>query len=293
MRIIEHVGEMQQQANVWRQEGKIIGLVPTMGYLHEGHLALVKAARSHADVVVVSIFVNPTQFGPGEDFTRYPRNMERDLQLLREAGADAVFLPTAAEIYPHGHETHVEVTRVTLPLCGKSRPSHFRGVTTVVTKLFNIVKPHAAVFGEKDFQQLVTIRRMVQDLNMDVEIVGHPIVREADGLAMSSRNVYLDETQRQTALRLQKSLAAAQALVDTGEKRAEVVLKRVKEVLNGGDDLRIDYAQLRHPQTLEETVLLEGPTLCALATFVGKTRLIDNRVLNVLAKPDVRCLAAS
>lgn len=284
MRIIEHVGEMQQQANTWRQEGKTIGLVPTMGYLHDGHLALVKAARSHADVVIVSIFVNPIQFGPSEDLERYPRNTEGDLRVLREAGADAVFLPTATEIYPDGYQTQVEVTRVTLPLCGKSRPGHFRGVTTVVVKLFNIAKPHVAVFGEKDFQQLVTIRRMVQDLNMDVKIVGHPIVRETDGLAMSSRNVYLNETQRQTALRLQKSLAAAQTLVDTGERSAEVVLKRVKEVLNGGDDFRIDYAQLRHPETLEETVRLEGPTLCALAAFVGKTRLIDNRVLNVPAK---------
>jgi pantoate--beta-alanine ligase len=279
MRIIESVSEMQQLVNAWRQQGKRIGLVPTMGYLHAGHLALMQAARSHSDLVAVSIFVNPTQFGPGEDFQRYPRDMERDERLAAEAGVEVIFAPKVEEMYPQGYQTYIEVSEVTRPLCGKRRPGHFRGVTTVVSKLFHIVKPHVAVFGEKDFQQLVTIRRMVGDLNMGVEVIGHPIVRESDGLAMSSRNTYLAPEDRRVALRLSKSLALAQTLVAEGEQHSETILERVKEVLEAGGGLQTDYVELRRPDTLEEVSRIDGATLLALAAFVGKTRLIDNRVL--------------
>lgn len=279
MRIIEGVFEMQQQAEAWRREGKRIALVPTMGYLHAGHLTLAQTVRSRADVVVMSIFVNPTQFGPTEDLERYPRDLERDVRLATEADVDVIFAPQAKDMYPKGFQTFVEATRITAPLCGKSRPGHFRGVTTVVAKLFNLAKPHIAIFGEKDFQQLATIRRMVADLNMDIEILGQPIVRESDGLAMSSRNSYLTPEQRPVALRLSRSLEAAQSLLDAGERRGEVILKGVGEILEEGGEAQIDYAELRHPETLEEVAEVDGPTLLALAVQVGKTRLLDNRVL--------------
>lgn len=283
MRIIESITEMQQSANTWNQSGKRIALVPTMGYLHEGHVALMRAVRKRADVVVTSIFVNPTQFGPGEDYERYPRDLDRDTNLAAGAGVDFIFAPPAAEMYPEDYQTFVDVTKVTLPLCGKSRPIHFRGVTTVVSKLFNIVKPHMAIFGQKDFQQLVTIRRMVQDLNLDVEIIAHSTVREEDGLAMSSRNAYLTSEQRLKAVRLSQSLQAAQELVESGERSGEAILKKVNEVLGDEADMRADYIQLRHPQTLEEVVQVNGPTLLALAIYVGVARLIDNRVLQPTA----------
>lgn len=279
MRIIDSIYEMQHQADVWRRDGKRIALVPTMGYLHEGHLTLMRIAQKQGDVVVASIFVNPTQFGPGEDYERYPRDLERDTRLSEEAGVDVIFSPRPEDMFPVGYQTYVEVTQVTLPLCGRSRPGHFRGVTTVVSKLFNIIKPHVAVFGEKDFQQLVTIRRMVKDLNMEVEIIGCPIVREADGLAMSSRNTYLQAEERKMALRLSQSLKEAQRLVKEGEKRADDILKRVRDTIEGGGGIRIDYAELRNPDTMEEVTAITGPTLLALAAFVGKTRLIDNCIL--------------
>jgi len=280
MRIIESIPEMQQASEGWRGEGRKIALVPTMGYLHEGHLELMRAVRPHSDVLVISIFVNPAQFGPGEDFERYPRDLERDIRLATETGVDIAFIPQVKEMYPGGYQTFVNVTEVTGPLCGRSRPAFFRGVATVVAKLFNIVKPHASVFGEKDFQQLVTIRRMVQDLNMDIEIIGHPIVREADGVAMSSRNAYLTPEQRRKAVRLNRSLREAQTLVQGGEKTGGAILKKVREVLAEGDDVRIDYAQLCNPGTLQEVTRITGPTLLALAVHVGVARLIDNSVLN-------------
>jgi pantoate--beta-alanine ligase len=279
MRIIEKVSEMQQQADAWRQEGKRIVFVPTMGYLHQGHLDLLRTARRLGDLTLMSIFVNPSQFGPGEDYQSYPRDLDRDIRLATEVGTDVTFVPLPEEVYPEGYQTHVEVTEVTRNLCGRSRPVFLRGVATVVTKLFHIVKPHAAVFGEKDFQQLVTIRRMVRDLNMDVDIVGHPIVRESDGLAMSSRNVYLNAEQRRIALRLNQSLQRARVLVDAGERRAEALLARVKDFLTGDDGVRIDYVQLCQPETLEDVSLIDGPTLLALAAWVGPARLIDNCVL--------------
>ena len=279
MRIIEKVSEMQQQSDAWRREGKRIAFVPTMGYLHQGHLDLLRAARRFGDLTLMSIFVNPSQFGPGEDYQSYPRDLDRDIRLATEVGTDVAFVPLPEEVYPEGYQTHVEVTEVTRNLCGRSRPVFLRGVATVVTKLFHIVKPHAAVFGEKDFQQLVTIRRMVRDLNMDVDIIGHPIVRESDGLAMSSRNVYLNAEQRRIALRLNQSLQRARVLVDVGERRAEALLAMVKDFLTGDDGVRIDYVQLCHPETLEDVSLIDGPTLLALAAWVGPARLIDNCVL--------------
>jgi pantoate--beta-alanine ligase len=283
MRIIEKVSEMQQQADTWRREGKRIALVPTMGYLHAGHLALMDAAQRHGDLVVISIFVNPTQFGPGEDYRNYPRDLDRDLKLASGVGVQVAYMPSVEEMYPAGFQTHVEVTEVTRNLCGRSRPGHFRGVATVVLKLFQVVKPHAAIFGEKDFQQLVTIRRMAQDLNLDVSVIGHPIVREPDGLAMSSRNVYLDGGQRQTALRLSQSLQRAQTLVDSGERRAAAVIAAVQGHIGEVDGTQVDYVQICHPETLEDVDAIDGPSLLALAVRVGKARLIDNCVLQLSA----------
>ncbi len=280
MRIIESIAEMQQAAEAWRCERKRVGLVPTMGYLHEGHLELMRALRRRSDVLVASVFVNPAQFGPNEDLARYPRDLERDVRLMTEAGVDIAFIPQARDIYPDGYQTFVNVTEVTAPLCGRSRPAFFRGVATVVAKLFNIVRPHAAIFGEKDFQQLVTIRRMVQDLNMDIEIIGHPTVREADGLAMSSRNAYLTPEQHEKAIRLNRSLREAQTLVQSGERSSAVILDKVREVLAEGDDVRIDYVQLCAPATLEEVAQIAGPALLALAVHVGPARLIDNAILS-------------
>ncbi|MGV8072977.1 MAG: pantoate--beta-alanine ligase [Syntrophobacteraceae bacterium] len=281
MRIIDTICEMQQQADIWRRERKRIVFVPTMGYLHDGHLTLMQAAREQGDVVVVSIFVNPTQFGPGEDFQRYPRDLERDIRLMAGVGVDVVFTPTAEEMYPEGHQTYIEVTEVTKSLCGESRPGHFRGVATVVTILFNIVKPHVAIFGAKDFQQQAVIKRMVQDLHLDVDVIAHPTVREVDGLAMSSRNTYLNPEERQTALHLSRSLGEAQSLIDSGERNSEVILEKVREVIEAGPGARLDYARLCRPDTLEDVSGIDSPTLLALAVFVGKTRLIDNTVLQL------------
>lgn len=283
MRIIESIAEMQQAAEGWRCDGKRIGLVPTMGYLHEGHLELMRSLRPQCDVLVISIFVNPAQFAPNEDFERYPRDLERDIRLASAVGVDIGFMPQVAEVYPEGYQTYVTVTEVAAPLCGRSRPIFFRGVATVVAKLFHMVKPHVAVFGEKDFQQLVTVRRMVQDLNMEIEIIGHPTVREADGLAMSSRNAYLTPEQRQKAVRLNQSLRRAQALVQGGEQAGKVILNKVREVLDEDNDVRIDYAELCDPTTLQPVTRVEGPTLLALAVHVGVARLIDNAILKPTA----------
>lgn len=279
MRIIEFVSEMQQLADEWRRQGKRIGFVPTMGFLHEGHLALMGEAKRRADVVAVSVFVNPTQFGPNEDFECYPRDMERDIRLCTEVGVDVIFAPRVSEMYPDGYQTSVEVSKVTTPLCGRTRPGHFRGVTTVVAKLFHCVKPHIAIFGQKDYQQWVAVRRMVRDLNMDIEIVSYPTVRESDGLAMSSRNTYLSPAEREIALRLSRSLRAAQELVDRGEIYGEAVLMKVREVLESGGGLRIDYVQLCHPDTLDDVLTVDGCAVLLMAAFIGKTRLIDNCVL--------------
>jgi len=280
MEVIKSPSEMQQRASAWRREGKVIAFVPTMGYFHEGHLSLMREGRERGDVLVVSIFVNPTQFGPGEDFDRYPRDMERDLRMAEEVGVDVIFAPTVEEMYPEGYQTYVEVEKVTKYLCGLSRPGHFRGVTTVVTKLFNIVKPHVALFGQKDYQQLITIQRMVKDLNMDVEIVGMPTVREEDGLAASSRNVYLSPEERKAALSLHRSLRRAEELFSEGVRESQRILEEVKKVLEAEPLVKIDYVHVCDPETLED---IEGPigerALVAVAAKVGITRLIDNTLV--------------
>ncbi|RLA98134.1 MAG: pantoate--beta-alanine ligase [Deltaproteobacteria bacterium] len=280
MEVIKSPSEMQQRASAWRREGKVIAFVPTMGYFHEGHLSLMREGRKRGDVLVVSIFVNPTQFGPGEDFDRYPRDMERDLRMAEEVGVDVIFAPTVEEMYPEGYQTYVEVEKVTKYLCGLSRPGHFRGVTTVVTKLFNIVKPHVALFGQKDYQQLITIQRMVKDLNMDVEIVGMPTVREEDGLAASSRNVYLSPEERKAALSLHRSLRRAEELFSEGVRESQRILEEVKKVLEAEPLVKIDYVHVCDPETLED---IEGPigerALVAVAAKVGITRLIDNTLV--------------
>ena len=279
MRIIEKVGEMQRVADAWRADAERIVFVPTMGFLHEGHLSLLRAARKLGTKSVISIFVNPTQFAPTEDFESYPRDLGKDLDLSDQTGTDAAFVPAVEEMYPDAFQTYVDVTRVTRNLCGASRPIFFRGVATVVSKLFHAVKPHVALFGQKDFQQLVAIRRMVKDLNMDIEIVGHPIIREKDGLAMSSRNTYLNADERQVALRLSRSLQVARELVDSGERNAAAILTAVSDCLTAGGGAIIDYAKLCNPETIEEVEVVEGTTLLALAVWVGKTRLIDNSIL--------------
>jgi pantoate--beta-alanine ligase len=285
MDTIHLVTDAQARADSLRAQGRRLALVPTMGCLHDGHLSLVREARRHADVVWLTIFVNPTQFGPGEDFERYPRTLEADLVRCREAGVDAVFLPTREEMYPPGAQTWVDVSGLSLPLCGKDRPGHFQGVTTVVTKLLLATKPHVAVFGEKDFQQLAVIRRLARDLHFDVEIVGAPIAREPDGLARSSRNRLLDARTRRQARVLSRALDAAERAVAAGERRSEALLHLVSVELEKATRGCVDYAELRDPDTLSPApAVLEGPTLLALAMKLeadgGPVRLIDNRVLN-------------
>lgn len=283
MEIVKGIKDLQTKVNALRRAGKTIGFVPTMGYLHEGHLTLVREAKKSCDVVIVSIFVNPLQFGPKEDFSKYPRDFNRDCSMLKAENTDIVFAPEANEMYSDGFQTFVEVTEVTKTLCGASRPGHFRGVTTVVLKLFNAAKPDKAFFGEKDFQQLVTIRRMVKDLNLDIEIIGVPIVRETDGLAMSSRNTYLNSEERKSALSLYKSIQVAKQLVGTGEKSVAKIVSAVKEVIEQTPLTRIDYVKLCDLDTLEyiEAGEINKSALLALAVFVGNTRLIDNCVLEV------------
>lgn len=279
MQIVSTMREMSSMSDELRKSGKTIFLVPTMGYFHEGHLRLMREGRRRGDVLVVSLFVNPTQFGEGEDYQIYPRDFSRDKGLIKGIGVDILFVPTVEEIYPEGYQTFVEVERVTKPMEGQFRPIHFRGVTTVVAKLFNIVKPHMAIFGEKDFQQLVVIRRMVEDLNMGVEIIGMPIVRERDGLAMSSRNSYLTPDQRKAALNLNRSLQKASQLFRSGERDPGRIINAVRRVIESERDVTIEYVELRDAKTLEEIEIIEGEAVIALAAKVGKVRLIDNLIL--------------
>ncbi len=277
--------EMQARARAWRAEGRRIAFVPTMGYLHDGHARLLAHARALADRLVLSIFVNPTQFGPNEDFERYPRDIARDVGVAEREGVDAVFVPTREAIYPTGYSTYVEVGGVADPLEGERRPGHFRGVATVVLKLFQCVQPHLAVFGEKDWQQLAVIRRMTADLHLPVEIVGHPIVREPDGLALSSRNVYLSPDERARAVSLSRALAKAEAMRHGGERSASrLVHAATQEILGSGPDvpIAIDYVALVDPDRLTPLDDAGDRALLALAVRVGKTRLIDNRVLRAV-----------
>jgi pantoate--beta-alanine ligase len=279
MKIIKKIVEMQNLAEDTRKAGQRIALVPTMGALHEGHLRLMDHGRGLADLLVVSIFVNPLQFGPQEDFEKYPRDLEKDGRLTEPRGVDVIFAPEAADFYSPFFQTYVTVEKMTRNLCGASRPGHFRGVTTVVSKLFHIVKPHAAVFGQKDYQQWMTIRQMVEDLNMDIDIVGYPIVREEDGLAMSSRNAYLSPEERISALCLSQALREVQGLFHQGEKRVAILLNRAAELIGRYPHTRIDYARIVHPRTLEDLTVIEDRAVMALAVFVGTTRLIDNAIL--------------
>ena len=285
--MIRGVRALQDRADAERAAGRRLGLVPTMGALHAGHLSLVELARQHCDRVWVSIFVNPTQFDDPADLARYPRVMDEDLEACRKAGVDLVFAPSAQEMYPAGADSFVEVVELAKPLCGASRPGHFRGVTTVVAKLLLAAKPHVAVFGEKDFQQLALIRRMVRDLLLDVEILGGPIVREPDGVALSSRNRNLDPEARQQARVLVAALDAAEKSLAGGDRDGSRLLACVRDEIARAPRAEIDYAELRDPESLEEApALLEGPTLLALAVHMvsreggsDSVRLIDNRIL--------------
>ncbi|MCG8471678.1 MAG: pantoate--beta-alanine ligase [Desulfobacterales bacterium] len=279
MKIIHTIAEMQAASDVFRIEGKRIAFVPTMGFLHQGHLSLMEKGREKADILIASIFVNPAQFGPNEDLDTYPRAMESDLEKCKEVGVDIVFTPTNDQIYPQGYETYVELEKLPHHLCGLSRPVFFKGITTVVTKLFHIVKPHIAIFGEKDFQQLAIIKRMVRDLNMEVEVLGGALVREEDGLAMSSRNAYLTDDQRKEGLRLFQSLCKAKEMVQAGESNPKAICDMAKIHISKAHEAQIDYISICDPDTLNEVDAITGPTLMALAVMMGKTRLIDNMVL--------------
>ena len=269
---------MQAYSEGLRLKGKRLSFVPTMGYFHEGHLNLMREAKKMADILIVSIYVNPTQFGPKEDLSKYPRDFERDLKMAEGVGVDVIFYPSDKEMYPGNYQTYVSVEEVTKDLCGLSRPGHFRGVTTVCAKLFNIVKPHIVVFGKKDFQQYITIKRMVDDLNLDLEIVGLPTVREADGLAMSSRNVYLKENEKPSALILVSSLKLAQKLYDNGERKASAIIKEVGKLIKSVPYVDIDYIKICDTKTLTNVEEITGDAVIALAVKVSKTRLIDNHV---------------
>jgi len=285
MLILDSVAAMQQWSQAHRQAGQGIAFVPTMGYLHQGHVSLLDAARKAADLLVLSIFVNPTQFGAGEDFDTYPQDLAKDTHLAKKAGVDVVFVPPAAQMYPQGYNSWVEVAGITEVLCGASRPGHFRGVTTVVNKLFNIIAPRVAFFGNKDFQQLAVIRRMVKDLNLPVDIVGLPIVREADGLAMSSRNSYLAQEERQQALCLSQAIAQAQQLAKNGELRVTEILHRLRMSIESHLLVKIDYLKICHQDSLQEQMLVDENSVLLLAVFIGRTRLIDNAfVMEPVAK---------
>ncbi len=279
MEIIADIPTMKALVKAVRNRGESICLVPTMGYLHEGHLDLMREGKSLADHLIISIFVNPTQFGAGEDLDKYPRDLPRDAEMAEAVGVEYIFNPGASDMYPHGYATYINVEGITEGLCGAARPGHFRGVTTVVAKLFNIIDPDVAVFGEKDYQQLAVIRRMVVDLNMNVKIHAHPTVREEDGLAMSSRNKYLNPEERLSALVLSRSLNHAKERVKGGERRAAVIGSEVKGMIEGTPGCAIDYVEIVDPDLLTPVDTIEGRAVMALAVKVGKTRLIDNMTL--------------
>jgi pantoate--beta-alanine ligase len=279
MLVIEDIAAMRRWSEAERRQSRRIVFVPTMGFLHEGHLCLARDAKKRGDRAVVSIFVNPTQFSPGEDFDAYPRDFGRDRDLLEREEIDVLFYPSVEEMYPEGGQTHVEVERLSVPLCGAARPGHFRGVATVVAKLFNIVQPHAAIFGEKDYQQLQVIRRMARDLSMDIEIIGHPIVREADGLAISSRNFYLTPAERRAATSLSRSLFQAERQFQGGETSARAIVESVMAELVKEPLADIEYVRMCDPATLADIDQVRGPAVLALAVRIGRARLIDNRLL--------------
>lgn len=280
MKIIDKIDKMKTYARIARKGNKLIGFVPTMGYLHEGHLSLIGAARKQSDVVMVSIFVNPIQFGPDEDYKKYPRDIKRDEELAKNCGADILFYPEKKDMYPDDFSTYVNVEKLTDGLCGKSRVGHFRGVTTVLAKLFEIIKPDIAYFGQKDAQQAFVIKKMIKDLNMDITMKILPTLREADGLAMSSRNTYLTKAERKDAGLLNGSLTLAGDLVRSGEKDAKKIIKSIKDFLLASPNIKIDYITITDTKKLRDIPTVRGETLVAVSAFVGKTRLIDNVIIN-------------
>ena len=277
MEVIKRTAEMQEISLRLKREGRIIGLVPTMGYLHDGHLSLIKKARRENDIVIMSNFVNPLQFGPKEDFATYPRDLDRDNKSAESVGVDYVFAPTTEEMYPQGYDTYVEVKGpITEKMCGKSRPGHFKGVTTVVLKLFLITQPDRAYFGQKDAQQAIVIRKMVTDLNVPVKIITCPIIREEDGLALSSRNTYLSSEERLQALALPRALSAGRDMIMKGETDPQKVRLHIKQILESSPGIRVDYVEVVDGDDLSDLSVIKGKVLLAAAVYVGKTRLIDN-----------------
>ena len=276
MNIVKTISEVRKEVKNWRKQGLSVGLVPTMGYLHEGHKSLIDRACKENDKVVVSVFVNPTQFGPGEDLATYPRDIQRDAALCEDAGAALIFNPEPEEMYFDDFHTYVTMESLSDELCGKTRPIHFRGVCTVVSKLFHIVAPDRAYFGQKDAQQLAIIKRMVRDLNFDIEIVGCPIVREADGLAKSSRNTYLNPEERKAALVLSKAVGLGQELIQKGERNADVIVEKMKQLIEEEPLAKIDYVQAVDAISIQPVAEIKGTVLVAMAVYIGKTRLIDN-----------------
>jgi len=280
VKVIDNIQRMAMLSKILKKESKTIGFVPTMGYLHDGHLSLIKIAKQHTDVAVVSIFVNPKQFSPSEDFERYPRDLTRDEEMARLAGADVLFNPSSVDMYPEGYDTYIDVEHLANTLCGPSRPGHFKGVTTIVAKLFNIVKPDIAYFGQKDAQQSIIIKKMVHDLNMDIDIKVLPTIREKDGLAMSSRNINLSEKERKDALCLSQVLAKAESAVRSGERDTSKIIKMMEGIIKEKPTAKIDYIEAVDTKTLNPIDTIAGETLIALAVFIGNTRLIDNIILN-------------
>lgn len=276
MIIVNRIEDVRNTVKEWKKQGLSVGFVPTMGYLHDGHQSLIKKAYEENDKIVVSIFVNPMQFGPTEDLDTYPRDLERDSKICKDAGANLIFHPEDKEMYKNDFLTFVDMNGLTEGLCAKSRPIHFRGVCTVVTKLLNIVYPDRIYFGQKDAQQLAIIKRMVRDLNIDVEVIGCPIVREEDGLARSSRNVYLSTEERKAATILNKSLSKAKTLIENGEKSSEVIINQIKETINSEPLARIDYVEVVDSLSMEKVKYIEKSVLVAMAVYIGETRLIDN-----------------
>ena len=280
MKVVGTIKEVRELVKEWKKNGETVGFVPTMGYLHEGHGSLITKARENNDKVVVSIFVNPMQFGPTEDLDSYPRDLEKDSKFCESLGADLIFHPEPEEMYHEDFSSYVDMSVLTEELCGLSRPVHFRGVCTVVTKLFNIVQPDNAYFGQKDAQQLAIIKHMVQDLNMDINVVGCPIVREEDGLAKRSRNTYLSPEERKAALILSKTVKLAKELIDAGEKDADVVVAKMKENIETEPMAKIDYVKAVNGLTMQQQKEIKAPMLIAMAVYIGKTRLIDNMILD-------------
>lgn len=278
MKIIRKIKQMQEYVTSAKKAGKKVGLVPTMGALHEGHLSLIRQASKDNDVVVVSIFVNPTQFGPKEDFNKYPRPFTKDARLAKSAGANVIFNPSVEEMYPAGYQTYVEVGKITRGLCGASRPGHFRGVATVVSKLFNAVPADKAYFGQKDYQQVQVIKQIVQDLNIAVQVVTCPIIREQDGLAMSSRNQYLNAEERKSATCLYEALKVAKAMIKSRIKDTNKIKKEIRNIIESNLLSKVDYIEIVNAGTLDPVKVVKGKVVIALAVYIGKTRLIDNMV---------------